>query len=219
MLPQFPGNDAHYNQWQDNLTSVALAHAHELKLDDASRAALENARMAWQTAFNDHLKAQTAAAQTANWKEGARREQEAFLRPLIAEWQENPHVTQMLRTALGVGVRNEGRSGHAKPTTRPELQADLSRPGQLTVHFRDFGSPTKAKPPGVRGCQFWLQIGGSPPVILESMTHVATDTRTPYVLHFNEEDLGKVVYVIGRWESHRGQTGPMSEMLTTSVPG
>jgi hypothetical protein len=219
MLPQFPGNDAHYNQWQDNLTSVALAHAHELNLDITKKAALENARLAWQTAFTDHLKAQTAAAATASWKESARREQEIFLRPLLAEWQENPHVSPTLRTALGMGARNEGRNGHAKPTTRPQLEADSSRAGQLTIHFRDFGVTTKAKPPGVRGCQFWVQIGGSPPVILESMNHVATDTRTPYVIQFNEADLGKTVYIIGRWESHRGLTGPMSEMLTVTIPG
>lgn len=219
MLPQFPSNDAHYHQWQDNLTSVALDHAQELNLDPVRKAALENARIAWQNAFTDHLKAQAAAAATASWKENARREQEIFLRPLLAEWQENPQVSLTLRTSLGMGARPEGRNGNAKPTTRPQLEADTSRLGQLTIHFRDFGSSTKAKPPGVRGCQFWTQIGGSPPVILEGMNHTATDTRTPYVIQFNEEDFGKLIYIIGRWESQRGLTGPMSEMLTVTIPG
>jgi hypothetical protein len=74
------------------------------------------------------------------------------------------------------------------------------------------------KPDGVRGCQIWMKIG-SPATDPDELTYLATDTRSPYVYHFEGKDAGKAAYYWLRWENTRGETGPWSDSVMATIAG
>jgi hypothetical protein len=51
------------------------------------------------------------------------------------------------------------------------------------------------------------------------LSFVALDTRTPYVVHFDGADGGKVVTYWLRWVSTRDDRGPWSAAVAATVPG
>ena len=214
-----PAPDADYNTFLPKLVQVATANAALLKLAQSDQLALTSTLAGWNLDYSAHLTAQSAAAAATATKDIQRTSSEGIIRPLIAQWQANPAVTDALRALLGLTVRKTTHTASPVPTTRPALNADTSQRLQITLQFQDAASKSKAKPPGVRGCQIWEQIGGTAPLDLTGMTYFGTATRTPGILPFPAADAGKTVYIIARWENTTGQTGPLSEVLSVVVPG
>ncbi|NOG39213.1 MAG: hypothetical protein HND43_07450, partial [Armatimonadetes bacterium] len=106
------------------------------------------------------------------------------------------------------------------PTTRPVLSADTSQRLRITVGFADEGTPTsRAKPPGVTGCEIWVKLGGAPPTDLSECQFLATDSRTPYTANFDGSEANQTAHFIGRWMSTRNEAGPLSETVSATVPG
>jgi hypothetical protein len=62
-------------------------------------------------------------------------------------------------------------------------------------------------------------VGTPPPVDPSDLSFVALDTRTPYVVHFDGADGGKVVTYWLRWVSTRDDRGPWSAAVAATVPG
>ena len=219
-MPDFiPAADPDFNTFFPALVQAATANAAVLKLAQADQTTLNGALTAWDAYYPAHLNAQKAATAAAATKTTARSAAEAVIRPLAAQWQANPAVTDALRAQLGITIAKTTHTPSPVPATRPELNADTSQRLQITLNFHDTGSTNKAKPAGVRGCQIWEQIGGTAPLDLTGMSFFATVTRTPGVLTFPATDAGKTVYIIARWENTTGQSGPLSEVLSAVVPG
>ena len=216
-----PPADADFNTWFTKLTQTATAPANAaiLKLAQNDQTALTGSLSTWNTDYPAHLTTQSAAIAAASTKNLTRATAEGIARPLIAQWQANPAVTDALRAQLGITIAKTTHTAAPVPATRPELNPDTSQRLQITLHFQDAGATSKAKPAGVRGCQIWEQIGGTAPLDLTGMSYLATDTKTPYVVHFTAADAGKTAYFIARWENTTGETGPLSEVLSVVVPG
>ena len=88
------------------------------------------------------------------------------------------------------------------------------------VHFVDSATPgSKAKPPGVEGCQLWLFIGTTPPTDVSQMRYTATDTKTPYRFDFEPGDAGKTAYWWLRWVNTKGEVGPWSAVVSATITG
>jgi len=82
----------------------------------------------------------------------------------------------------------------------------------------DEQTPTsKAKPDGVRGCQIWVYIGAVPPKSSADHHYLSTDTKTPYISHFEGEDGGKSANYMARWENTKGEVGPWSEIVSATI--
>lgn len=48
---------------------------------------------------------------------------------------------------------------------------------------------------------------------------LATDSRTPYVASFDGGEANQIAHFIGRWMSTRNEPGPLSETVSSTVPG
>ncbi|MBK1832669.1 hypothetical protein [Roseibacillus ishigakijimensis] len=115
-------------------------------------------------------------------------------------------------------MRKSSRSSVPVPTTAPTLELDTGTSFQQTIHFRDKGAKSKAKPKGVRGCEIWVAVGAHPQGPGDCR-YVGTDTRTPHITHFDPADAGKTAYYYARWVNSRNEPGPWSELTEGTIAG
>lgn len=143
-------------------------------------------------------------------------------RELYTGWlKKNPLVTNEDLVIMGLPKRNtEGRQPAPVPFTWPLSLANTATPRRVRIDFGDSSFPHKrAKPAGVHGAEIrWTAIGASRVVGLKDLVHSAFDTRTPFVLDFEEEERGHMLYFALRWENNRGEKGPFSPIQKAVIP-
>ncbi len=62
-------------------------------------------------------------------------------------------------------------------------------------------------------------MGPRPPADITGYTFLALDTRTPYTDIHPAADAGKTVYYyLLQWENTKGVPGPVSDVLSTTIP-
>jgi len=104
------------------------------------------------------------------------------------------------------------------PATRPIASIDNRKRFEHIIHFFVETTPkSKAKPEGVSACDIRMKIGGTPPVDAKGLKYLASDTRTPYIVHFNDEDTGKTAHYWFRWLNTRNESGPWSETISITI--
>ena len=129
-------------------------------------------------------------------------------------------VTNEQRAALGITIPKTTKTQSPVPATRPMAYVDNKNRLEHTIHFFDESTPkSKAKPDGVRACEIRMKIGGAPPVDSSELTYLASDTRSPYIVHFNGEDAGKMAHYMLRWLNTRNEPGPWSETISVTISG
>jgi hypothetical protein len=216
--------DAEFDVWFGNLVQYVLkmisagaggsapVWTHILA---AEAAALNAAFTAWHTVYGatltPHTPGQTAAKNEA--REAANREISSFYRRFI----EHPAVT--LEQLMDAGFQPPSpRTPDAAPATYPEAETDSSVIRQLTIHFRDKGSRSRAKPPKVHGAEIRWAILDREPADENELTASDFDTASPFTLTFTESQRGKRVYFALRWESSTNLKGPWSEIYSAIIP-
>jgi hypothetical protein len=105
-----------------------------------------------------------------------------------------------------------------KPHTPEEtLAKDEGR--EAAVPYRDKGSARRGKPKDVHGIEVCWAILDHPPASIKELINSAFDTESPLILEFGEEDRGKRVYLVGRWEIEReGVKGDFGEIVPAVIP-
>jgi hypothetical protein len=131
----------------------------------------------------------------------------------------NPQVSDRDRENLRVPIHDTTRTPSTPPTTFPVAdRIDSGTLRQITLHFRDNGSNSKAKPKGVHGCEIRWGLLEAPPASVESLAHSDFDTNSPMTLVFDESERGKTLYFCLRWEGNTGLKGPYGEIGNAIVP-
>lgn len=192
-----------------------------LGLTAAENLLLQNALVAWGYAWVGFTNAD-AALTAATIEKGLKRATvETIMRTLAGKVQSNTTVTDTQRAGLGITVRKTTKTPVGVPATVPVLtRADTSTRCILRLFYTDATTPdSKAKPPGVQGCEVREQIGGTAPVNPNTMAFLALETRAPYRADFEATDAGKTVYLAFRWVNTKGQPGPWSMVYNAVVPG
>jgi hypothetical protein len=106
-----------------------------------------------------------------------------------------------------------------EPQTRPVASINTDQRLRHTINFVDETTPTtRSRPDGVKGCEIWNKVGEAP-TGPSQLTYVATDTRTPYVIEYDETDGGKTAYYMLRWINSKGETGPWSQTVNATITG
>jgi hypothetical protein len=220
MADYIPDTDADFELWRSSFDKYLKDNLASLGLTAGNIAPLNTLQTAWESALIAAGNAKAAYDASVALKTDARRQLEDAVRALVRQLQSNPATTNEQRAGLGITVPDTKRTLTPVPTTNPIGQVDTSLPLQHTIEFRDSQTPNrKARPEGYRGCQIWHFIGAQPPASIEQYEFVATDTRSPYVLHFDVEDAGKTVHYRLRWVNTRDEPGPWSEPLTATITG
>jgi len=217
-----PDPDAAFDTWQAQYATYLNANLVALGLTalDGDVVALNAQRTDWQTKYPALVAAQDAAQAARQAKDVSRGAYEVILRRLVQRLQTSSSVDDSERAAMGITVPDRQPTPVGAPTSKPVISADTSQRLRITVGFADEGTPTsKAKPAGVMGCENWVKLGGPPPTDLTECQFLALDTKTPYVATFDGSEANQTAHFIGRWQSTRGDRGPLSETVSATVPG
>jgi hypothetical protein len=213
-----PGPDSDFSVWTKNFLTYANANLAALGLVAADLTPITTADVAFNTALATNVSAQSQAQSARISKDGARRDLENFIRPLAARIQTTPTVSNAHRESLQITVRSTARTAVSAPETRPLATIDTRQRLQHTINFVDELTPTsRAKPAGVSGCEIWVKVDGPPPVDPSELKYLATDTRTPYLAHYDGAEGGKIAYYMLRWVSTRAEAGPWSQTVSATI--
>jgi hypothetical protein len=218
-MPDYiPPKDSDFNNWVKILCPYAHTEMASLGISVPQDAALQAALASWSIDYPALLSAQNTADQAAQVKKTTRKDFEAIIREIVSGVQANPSVTNEQKAALGITIYKETKTPSPVPITRPMAEVDNKNRLQHTINFFDEKTPkSKAKPDGVRGCEIWEKIGGTPPADKSELVYAAMDSKTPYVNHFSGADAGKTVHYWLRWVNTRGEAGPWSETISVTI--
>ncbi|HMG73869.1 MAG TPA: hypothetical protein VK582_10240 [Pyrinomonadaceae bacterium] len=215
----FPSADGDITPWLTNFLTIANANLTALHLTGADLLPVQQALENWTDLYDTHTTAQAAALAARDGKDGGLEAIETALRPLVNRIQANQAVTDPLRHSMGLTVRSTTRTAVGVPTTHPVATVDTSQRLQQTISFVDELTPSsRAKPPGVSGCEIWVKVGAAPTDPSE-LSFLAVDTRSPYVAEYDGADAGKIAYYMLRWINTRGERGPWSQTVSGTITG
>ena len=205
----------------NNFSTVASANEAALGLTPAQMTALTTLQTNWSSSLTAKQNADTAYKGAVAAETMAQTPLVADIRALVAAIQIAPGITDDLRAQLGINVPKTHHSAVPTPTTYPVLGVVVSGPMMHELAFVDSASATsKAKPAGVQSCELReiiLAIGIAPPANYEDWPFLATDSRTPHVVHHKNEDKGKIAHYVARWISTTQETGPWGTPVELTI--
>ena len=183
--------------------------------------AVKSKQTNWVAAYAKASNKQNRTAADVLAKDKAGEDYSKSIRTFVAQWlASNSKVSDSDRTRMGLTVKTGTRTASPVPTTSPVGSIDFSVRLQHIIHFADDASArSKAKPEGVHGCEIYMKVDGDAPKDSTELNYVATDTATPYVLKFDGNKAGKMVYYWLRWVNTRGECGPWSIAVNAMVMG
>jgi len=150
-------------------------------------------------------------------KDVARAALRAKAAQLIKIISATPTVTPTQRIDLGLNVRDAIPSPIPAPTSRPLLC--LTPEGD--IHLMDESDPArKGRPIGVKGAVIFTKVCPAtepPPTTLEQTTFTGIATRPHFTLSLPQGADTKKLYALARWFNQRGEMGPVSEIVVTTI--
>lgn len=220
-MDYIPADDDEFNTYvTEQFVPFATANAAQLNLSAGDVTELTTAKTDWTDTWTAFQNAKHAYEALVLEKNATRAAMEAVIRKDANKIQADPSVTNVAKQGLGITVRKTTRDPVPRPETVPALaRIDTSTRAILRLFIVDSTTPeSRAKPPGVKGCEIREQVGGTAPTDPEAMTFLAIETRPPYRADFDAADVGKTVYFALRWMNNRGETGPWSQIFSAVIP-
>ncbi|MBO1352021.1 MAG: hypothetical protein EBE86_033760 [Hormoscilla sp. GUM202] len=159
-MDYLPRRESEFKNWETNFLNRLRTHQDEFGLTGEELDALSNMQSNWQTAYSDHLNAQSAALGARQKKDNLYKDYQSALRRIVRKLQVNDKVTEDHKVSLGMTVPTESRTRFGPPTTRPMARIEMGQRLQHTIHFMDEATPTRrGKPFGISGCEIWFRLG------------------------------------------------------------
>jgi hypothetical protein len=225
-MPDFlPSKDSDFDAWfrhfcqyvNSKCVPVPPATSAEwTHIPAANRTALNDSFADWHTAYvvtlTPHTPGQTLA------KNEARKASEGVIRPFVNEFIRFGPITDQEKLDSGCHVADTIRTPDRKPEGFPEVEVDTSVIRALTIHFKPYGSSSKAKPHKVHGAEIRWSILDAPPASETDLVNSDFDTASPFTLNFHEEQRGKRVYFCLRWESTTNIKGDYGQIYNAVIP-
>jgi hypothetical protein len=213
-----PSADATFNSWQQQAFDYINAQSERFSIDSSAIESFENIKRDWEQKYAVASGYESTHAAIVA-KQECRRAYEKFLRDFVNKYiRYNDAVTDSDRANMGLPILSTKRTPSPVPSTYPEHEVDTSVIRRITIHFKDNGASSKAKPRGVHGAEMRWVISPAQPARIEDMPHTAFDTHTPLTLEFTEEQRGNRLYFALCWINTRGDRGPWSEIGMAIVP-
>lgn len=218
-MPQpnyIPNQNTAFALWLSNFATILAAAPATFGLLPADATEVTTVNTAFQTAFSAAQDPATRTPVTVAAQSSTRQAAEATVRPYAVNIALNPSVTNANKVTIGVSLPRESPSVIPPPGTNPEIALVSAASLTHRLSIRDVTTPTsKAKPPGVVGCELWTAIGTVPAVSPLAATLKQLTTKTPTLVEFDAADRGKTCTYFARWTTRSGplgiaQTGPWS---------
>jgi hypothetical protein len=214
-----PRTEADFNTWVNVLIAYMVTNSGKFNFPPDALTKLQLLLATWNTKYATATTPKTRTKTTVQEKDQARKELESFVRQTVREYLTNNHlVTDADRNNMGLPIYKTTRTHIPASTGYPDYWVDSSIIRRLAINFRDKNSKTKGKPAGMHGVEIRWAILDTPPATIEELLHSGFDTRTPFVINFDENQRGKAVYFCLGWENNTGEKGPWSEIIKAIIP-
>lgn len=219
-FPMVPENDDAFDTRADQFFTAVNANPAGYGLTAADITALTAARTAWKASHPAQVAAQLAAETATTKKNGDKTAFGNLVRGGMKKVKGTVGISPALLTGAGMRVPVAAKTSLDAPSTRPLAHLDLKPNSTIVLHVVDEATPKRtAKPVNAHGWEIWTAVGAAPPASPAGYAFLTLATRTPYTDVHPVADAGKNVYYLLRWQNHKGQTGPWSDVVTTKVPG
>jgi hypothetical protein len=194
----------------DNKAALSLTDA-EVASVSTLQSALVNANQALAEAEATY-RAKLVAADKAD------EEATESARSRVRQLQADPNVSDELRAALDIPIRDTTQTTPAPLTSRPIANIDFGQRGLHRLHYRNSDTPdSRARPDNATGCEIRRHIGTSPPAGTDQFVYLETDRSSPFDVEYGEEHAGKIASYILRWINANGDKGPWSETVSATI--
>jgi hypothetical protein len=142
-----------------------------------------------------------------------------FRKLYVALLKENPLVTNVDLTGMGLPKRSAGRSTlHHPPQSLVSAHVLANGFATLEIHYRDEHSFSTAKPKNVHGALLNYKISDTEVTSHDELLHEDFSIRTPFRITFPDPERGKTFYFALRWENNHGEKGPWSVIMHAVIP-
>jgi hypothetical protein len=214
-----PRKDSDFDIVQEIISTAANANSSLWNLDvEWLHSELLPKKGEWAEAWAAYRNPATRTPLITFTKNEKRKSYQIPLRILVKGLQSNPKVTPDDLRNMRIAIPSNTRKPTPVPGSYPDYFTDTAVMRRITVHFRDHGSDSAAKPYGVHGAEIRWDIRDTPPTEVDDLTKSAFDTHTPYTLEFEESQRGKTVWFCLRWENTKGEKGPWGELINAIIP-
>jgi hypothetical protein len=130
----------------------------------------------------------------------------------------NNAISDVDTLAIGVEPVNNNREPVYCPQSTPMLSIAGSAPGSMTMRYCDANTPDSGKKPaGAFQLELYLAVAPEPIENPETAVKYRAFTRNPIYVVWNEADDKKTATIWGRWIGRRGDTGPWSVPISTTI--
>jgi hypothetical protein len=216
-----PTNDAKFDAWfkfliQYILPKISGATPAWAHIPQVAFTALQDAYAAWAAAYETFIGPHTKVDTEA--KNDAKKAAKATIRPFVNQYLRFPPVTDEDRTAMGIPNRDTTRTPIGRPKTVPVFTIVIKGIRQVIILFHDEGTTSRAIPYGMNGAVIFWKVSDAPITDPKLLDRTELATKSPFVLHFDETDRGKVVTIALQWQNEGGVRGDYSTIESAIIP-
>ncbi len=138
---------------------------------------------------------------------------------IVRQIQARPQTTDEQRRLLNITVPDRNPTQSVPPTDMPDVQIIQAIRHTIQVRLRreDGG---RGKPAGCVGANIYYAVSPTIPTTSEGWTHAGQATRSTHQITLPESTpAGATVWIAANWYNGRAETGPLSDAISTNLPG
>jgi len=150
-------------------------------------------------------------------KNDAKRSLLARARQLVRILSAHPGVTPAQRVGLGLNVRDTVPTPVPAPLTKPFI---IVEPDGAVRLVDESMTDRRGKPAGVKGAVLLMRIvphGDPAPASADDAQFALLTTRNRCAVTLPPNSNGKMLWVLARWFNDRGELGPVSPVVGTTI--
>lgn len=214
-----PPKNTDFQNWLLNFSTLLTAHPTDYGLLAGDAVIVAGVYTTWHAAFLLAQNPATKTTVTVAAQAAARAAATATVRPYAQAIAINAGVSDALKMGIGVNPRNSARTPIPAPLTTPTLSLRFLQSLQAYMAYKDVSLPAgKQKPFGAIGMQLHASIGTSVASDPDAARNVATYTKSPFTVAYQDGDRGKIMTLWARWVTKSGpagvaQVGPWSTAI------
>lgn len=214
-VPYIPARDADLATFADNFQQTLTLNQATYLIIGASLATIQANVASFITALSIATNPGTRTKVTVATKDAARTVMLSNIRLIASQVQAIPGITPGDLSALGLTVRDTGKTPVPAPVTFPIISLLGVAGGQLRLSIADELTPTvKRKPQGVISCLLVVKASPGSPADSYDGIPLATVGRVPTSISLAALTLGTVYNMLGVWMNRRGDRGPTSAAVS-----
>jgi len=204
--------------WLNNFAALITAAPGTYGLVAGDAVTIQDAADEFDAALTLALNPSTRSPANIADKDAKRASANGIVRPYAIMIRNNLGVTDENKIALGLTVIDRDPTPIPAPTTIPSVGVNFATPLQMTLEYFDTATPSsKAKPFGSIGIQIAAKVSATPITDPALLPIVKTTGKSPFVLDWAGADQGGRAYIVGRWITRTGLTGPWGAIIESVV--